>query len=614
MNIGNMYALFLLLLIPLILLLHIILRRMEAHKVSSLLIWERVQKKRIYRFPTILILLLQIIFVVLMVFSLAQIKVPFTIPLRKENSVLIIDNSASMNVVEEGKSRLEDAKEKAINVIKGSSGDMMILTSSKPPQILSSYTNNREELIKTIQSISLTDLSNGVEEAMKIASASVTPSGTIIMISDGAFNFIPSETDNFKFIRAGRESDNNAGITDYFLREKSNDNSFELYASLTNFSTEVIEFKLNIFKGEDLIETAEGKLNPEESRRLIFNIDSIPESEIRAELLPEDLLMTDNYASTYISSNKKKRILLITPGNFFLEKALESIPGLFVETYTGMLENNNIVQADTRPVLFSSSGIPIQKIPDSFDVVIYDRIPPLQKDEIGRFIFIDVIPSGLRSESDKIQPQGISISKSHLILDSVDFSKVAILKAWPPLAGPQIQELVSGGNTGLLYVLQSQYLKFVYLPFDLTDSDFPLRASFPIFINNAIDWLSEGYSKEEIIQHRTGDSFLIGRADPDFEYSEITDPLGQKIRVKGNYFDKTLYRGLYRLEYADELFFGAVNLNNSDESNISSRFPEVTEEDREEKTGEYKFPITMIFLFLSLLLLAAEWLVQEDKW
>jgi len=613
--IGNISALYLLLLIPLIILLHILLRRMEKHEVGSLLIWERVKRKHKYKFPTFLLLLFQILVIAAFAFSLADIQVPFTLRLRKENSVLVIDNSASMNVIEDGRSRLEDAKEKAIHVVKNSSGEIMIISSAKHPEIITSYSNDRDELINGIKSIMATDLSNGIEESMKIASASVTPNGTIIMISDGAFDYIPSETDNFKFIRAGRESIFNIGITDFYLREKTNDDAFELYMTINNFSSEEIPYELVLRKGDDAFEREQTVIYPGEEKKLIYDLRSESEKEISAELIIDDLLTADNRASAYISANRRKRILLVTPGNFFLEKALKSIPDILIEIYSGMTESDSIQQLNQQfSSIQSSSGIPIQKIPDDFDVVIFDRIPPPRQDDSGRFIYIDIIPSGIRTEQTKIRPQAVSINKKHPVLTSVDFNNVNILQAWPPLSGPQIEELVSGGNTGLLYAMDGKYLKYVYLPFDITESDLPLRSTFPILMKNSIEWLTDGYNREEIIQHNTGDSFYIGTTDPLYSESEIIDPNGNKSIINDNFFKQSYHTGLYRFQYANELFFGSININNKDESDISSRFPEVTEEDKEEKTGEYKFPVITILLILTILLLVSEWLIQEDKW
>ncbi|MBI9099801.1 MAG: hypothetical protein JEY91_15080, partial [Spirochaetaceae bacterium] len=283
-------------------------------------------------------------------------------------------------------------------------------------------------------------------------------------------------------------------------------------------------------------------------------------------------------------------------------------------TYTGMVENEPSIQSGREHNIFSSSGIPIQKIPDNYDVVIFDRIPPPQKDDTGRFIYIDVIPSGVRTSGEKVEPRTVSVSWKHPVLESVDFSRITILKAWPSLSGSQIQEIVTGGNTGLLYVFQSRFLKFLYLPFDLTDSDLPLRASFPILMKNSIDWLTEGYSREEIIQLRSGDSIRIGRAVPEYSKTLITYPSGKKKTIEGNLFSRTFETGLYGFQYAEQMYYGSVNLNNRDESDISSRFPDVTEEDREEKTGEYKFSLMTVFLILGLLVLVAEWFVQESKW
>jgi len=339
-----------------------------------------------------------------------------------------------------------------------------------------------------------------------------------------------------------------------------------------------------------------------ENRKLIFDIDPVYNTQISAELIIDDLLNADNYASAYISSNTKKRVLLVTPGNFFLENVLKSNNQIILETYTGMLEGDDGIQSAYSSSIYSPSGVPVHEIPDNFDLVIFDRIPPPDKEDSGRYIFIDVFPSGNRTEQEKVKPQAVSRVLEHKILDSVNFNKVSITKAWPPLAGPQIVELVSGGNTGLLYLLDSKYLKFIYLPFDLIDSDLPLRSSFPILIKNSIQWLTDNYSRSDINQYNTGDTVLIGTADPIYNESIITDPTGKKLTIEGNKFKDTKETGIYRFEYGEKSFFGSVNLLNKDESNISSRFPEITEEDREEKTGEYKFPVFSFLLILALIL------------
>jgi hypothetical protein len=494
-----------------------------------------------------------------------------------------------MNVIEDNTSRLDDARKKALNVIKNSSAKIMILTASDPPEIILNYSSNRDDLNNAVKSIKSTDLSNGIEETMRIASSSVTPSGTIILISDGAFDYIPSETDNFKFIRAGKETSYNIGITDFYLREKFQSDSYELYVAVTNFSQDRVQYLLNISNEELLIETVKSTSSPGETTGYIFQIKPAPDSEIVARLDIEDSLLSDNRASAFFGTETETRVLLLSPGNFFLEKALESLPGIQVD------RDRN-------------------KSPDLYDLIIYDRIPPPPNENTGRFIYIDVLPAGLRSEKAKIRPQQVTTLSKHPVLESVDFSSISILKAWSSLSGPQIYEIVTGGNTGLLYASETKYLKFLYLPFDLTDSDLPLQSTFPVLMKNALQWLSDGYKKGNIMQFPSGEHFFIGQADPRFEESEITDPRGNRFKIKDNFFTETLHTGLYKMEYGEKIYHAAININNRDESDISSRFPEITEEDREKKTGEYKFPVITFFLILSLLLLSTEWLVQEDKW
>lgn len=609
MIIGNPAALLLLLLLPLIILLHILLRRMEKKDVSSLIIWERVRKKRKYRFPSILLLLLQLLTALFLTFSLSDIRIPLTIPMRRENSVLIIDNSASMAVVEEGRSRLEDAREKAVNVIKGSLGEVMIITSSDPPRIISSYSRNRDELIRAVKSIEQTELANGVEEAMKIAGASVLPEGSIIMISDGAFGYLPSERDNFKFIRAGKEQKDNGGIVDFRLRKKVTGGIYELFISMADYSAFPLTGKLSISRNGEPIVGEDILFNPGEITSRIYDIEAGPENLISAQLSFDgaDLLESDNRAAAYIGPEKSRRILLISPGNFFLEKALDSLADVDMEKYSGMAVSDD-------PLLFNSSGIPVQQIPDNFDLVIYDRIPPVKEDKNGRFIYIDTLPSGLRDSGEKVRPQAIGILGEHPVTRSLDLTGVTILQAREEIRQPAIRELVSGGNTGLLYSFESPFLRFVYIPFDLVESDLPLRASFPVLIDNAVSWLTEDYRKEDISQNRTGDMLSAGKALPSVQEGEALLPSGRKVSFDGTDFSDTEFTGLYRLVYNGETSLYSVNLCSADESDISPRFPEVTEENREEKTGEYKFPMIALFLLISLIILSAEWLLQEDKW
>ena len=176
-------------------------------------------------------------------------------------------------------------------------------------------------------------------------------------------------------------------------------------------------------------------------------------------------------------------VLLVSAGNAFLEKALAADSQLKVET----------------------GGPELLEKKPQFDVAIIDgvqvsRVPP------GRYLFVNTVPGGLPLEvQGKVQdPPIVDWDRNHPAMRYLDLSRVAIQEAMRvrPLGGGRA--LVESNLTPLIYAMDEGGVKAILIGFDLYRTDLPLRVAFPLFISNALRWLSPSRLEDVGLQLRAG--------------------------------------------------------------------------------------------------------------
>ena len=138
MHFLNASALYLLVFIPLVASLHFLKLRRKRHVVPSVMFWlEAVEDMKanvpFQRIRNFLPLILQLLFLSLAVGTIARPAFRSYSALFGQ-TVLILENSASMQSTELGKSRFEIAKKRALELINqlDGRGQMMIMDTSQP--------------------------------------------------------------------------------------------------------------------------------------------------------------------------------------------------------------------------------------------------------------------------------------------------------------------------------------------------------------------------------------------------------------------------------------------------------------------------------------------------
>lgn len=172
-----------LLAIPVVILLHFIRKRRKKREVSALFLWKEAviiaQKQK--RFSPSWLLFLQFFFVALVALALAQPIISFEGP---RDRIFIIDASVSMSAKDSDGVRLEKAITAAEDLLRNS-GRVAIIRAGLDASIVSSLTNNIQDLRRALKSIKATDREADLTRALSIAKT-ISESAEIHFFSDVA--------------------------------------------------------------------------------------------------------------------------------------------------------------------------------------------------------------------------------------------------------------------------------------------------------------------------------------------------------------------------------------------------------------------------------------------
>jgi hypothetical protein len=462
--------------IPIIIFYMLRLRRQPA-KISSLLLWQRVLEDQTANAPwqrvrRNLLLLLQLLILALLVLALAR---PFrTVEARVQgNIILLIDASASMQATDVSPSRLERAKAEALSIVRALRPDdtvSLIAVEAAPRPLLTAEAGlERNTLEAAIRGIEAAGTAANWEPALALAAASAAsqPNSTVVIVSDGAIPAdLPPLPSPVQWIPVG-EGSNNRGIVALAAREGRE--GPQLFVQVTNYAGETVEALVEIQVDGQLFDARNVELAsyPNGTEGLAFT--NLPQTAtvIEARLNQTDDFLPDNAAWTQ-RRQTGGRVLLVSRGNLFLERAFSLIPGLSV--------------AQISPDNYPTEG--------TFDLTIFDRATPDTVPD-GNLLFIaPPDPTSLFSVRGPFtntlqtgRPQ-----TDHPILNFVDFANLHISQAQAVDPPPWSATLLNSQGGPLIIAGEADERRVAIITFDLLKSDLPLQIDFPILISNLTNW------------------------------------------------------------------------------------------------------------------------------
>lgn len=603
--------------VPALLILYFLKLRRREQLVPSTLLWKRaVQDLQVnapfQRLRKSLLLLLQLLVLALVIFALARPIVETTVA-DEERLVLLIDRSASMNAVEAGgDTRLEQAKEQAVRLVKTlnrrtdgwralftltgapAKTQVMVIGFADRASVVAPFTTNTSELEDVIRSITPTEGGTDLSEALELAEAYMAPPtmttdktpvsaeapAKLVLVSDGKISGLDDlvlRSGTMERIQIGATRDN-VGITT--LRTQRNYEQPErlsVFLSITNFGPEPVATDVSIYVDNVLRDTTPLTLagrtaaaedandeSPSEAatQGVSFRMPVPDAAVIEARLSRSDALTVDDRAWAVVPPPRKLRVLVVTEKNALLDFVLSGLP---------LAEFPFITPAQWEA---NDGGAYWTEDQCLYDTVIFDKVQP-EALPLGNYLFLRALPpfEGLTVTEQQENHNVIWWDETHPVLRHVALEYVYVAES-DVVAVPKEAEVLAEGPAGPCLFRYSRNGRLCLVQtFAVEDSNIWRKQAFGIFMYNAMRYLG-GVAEAQQGPLHPGEALRIPLA-AGTDQATLIRPDGRRELLTADaagfgYYAGTDRVGLYRVEdgLPNHARY-AVNLENPAESDIA---------------------------------------------
>lgn len=590
--------------IPVVVVFYLLKRKRVVRLVSSTVLWQKFLAETQASAPfqklrRNWLLILQILLLLLAIFALSR---PYFAAAIKpaELRVVILDGSASMQATDQKPSRFEKARAEALKWVDTLAGQdqMVILLAAANTEVKQSATSEKAALRRALLACEVSDSPTRLVPALRMAESLVRDqrNAEIHLFSDGAVSGL-EEFENkalpLVYHKIGF-SGNNMGIVALDVRPNpENAGERALYFSVVNSSTNLKTAEVDfLFEGQSqerrAISVPAGQASPQ-----VFISKQAQDGVFTVRVSSQDDLAVDDEASIMSVLPRPANVLLVTRGNRLLEKAL---------TATGN------VRLTVAPNLVDPAA--------EYDFVVLDGVAPSFWPK-GNVLAIKVMNTNwIESVSTLSTPAIVDWKTTHPVLRYSGLENVQVSESLGAKTPSWAVSLADAPQASLMLAGELGRQRIVWLGFDLLESNWPLRFSFPIFMVNVTDWLNPANVTGGQLTVKAGDSFRMSLTRPETS-AQVTLPSGEVRHItldRGGasefVFGDTRKQGAYKVDIGTNHVTFCVNLLDSAESNILPR--------DEIKLGKYEkviattmrranMEVWRTIAALALLVLLGEW-------
>lgn len=593
--------------------------------------------------------------------------------------ILMIDASASMASRDDQNTltRLELAKADAKALLESlpSEVEAMVISMASTPRTLTNFTRNRALARNAIDSLEQTDQPGTLSDALDVLAAFVSPDGEngpdsenssppprVILFSDGAFPDPPEDRAvagvaelEFEYRRFGPQipetaTDNETGgpelarspniaiiglsvrrdledpgMVRVFTRLQSTYPREKNVALRCSVNGETVAASSVVMDGADASATGTSEAT------FSFDVQNPDGGLLAVSVVSEDAMDSDNRAWLMLAPPEPVRILMIRPdgsisnGTANLAFALETV-----------FPPPQEVRVITRQQAIDS-GLIEGKTDDGFDLVVYDSVTPPVAPEAPSLLFdaAPPLPGVSLSRSEQaggseflfwrrshpvmrdVVPDGVMIyRRSELAIDEDSASASEMIVRATELASEP---------SPLIVLLEYARTRSVVVGFSLDQTNWWQDRSFPVFIQNSVDFLTASSQEQAGRVITTSDPIRITPSEA-FGGATIVGADGSTIRVPAPATEEAVLvaplprAGVYELLPSEQSPLPPrtipVSLLNPFESMAASA-PTVEiagrSVDRESGGGIARREIWDWFILAATALLVLEWLLFDRK-
>ena len=587
MEFLNPAALYGLLALPLLLIPYLIRRKPKRVIFSSLLLFTepgtRSGGRPLGRLRLPPIFLLQLLLLTLLILALGE---P-VFSLRASKIAIVLDNSASMQTLENQQTRFALAQEKARELLAdlGVTGKVDLYLTTPRLEKVRATTFEPAEAGGVLAALTPYDLADTPIDYQSSLSqmAKERKYDRVFLITDHP---AAGQTDMLRVITVGQPRDNFA-VSSFNISHASLAGSrLEATAEVANYSTKDERIRITLRGGGAIIASHELPISVGKTAQATFaGFPTYPYYEV--EIDARDALPLDNRRFAVPPASQNLHILGISPRPQALN-SLRSIAGVNLDLIAPQ-EYDKIDRSGYGLEIFHYAAPPVLPANPALFVLPPDNNPLV---DLGKPVARPVVSSWR-------EPHPLT-RYINFVLFRPAFSR----PLRPRISGESIIESPAGP---LVFAAEQRGLRQAVLGFDI----FPYlgRENLPVsvFTLNLLDWFFHGWGGEG---RATGAPLTFSSTQ---QGNFLLNPRGDKITLNPgvNNFPATYFQGIYQVDRGAQRELFAVNLKNNNESDL--RQPTLIEL-RDVSSGGGRvsalFLIWPYLLLTSLFLLLVEWFVN----
>ncbi|MBI1395213.1 MAG: hypothetical protein GC151_04465 [Betaproteobacteria bacterium] len=449
--------------------------------------------------------------------------------------VLVVDDSATMTAwCTDGRTRFEHAVSLAKDRVRGSAWGTRFVVADTMRTTGAGHFVDRDRALRALDALAPVIGGHPRFPALALLPPS-DGSREFVFISDGVAPFtIPEHVEKLSVF----EQAANVGITSFSVRAQPTDATrYEAFVGLGNAATASVAATVTISgAGHDAV-VREVQVPARGFASVVVPVGDFGGGALRASVeAPGDALDVDNTAFAFLPFNRHLRVALVTAGNAPLERALALDPRVRLTVL--------------RPGDYGSRS--------GFDAYVFDRFAPRLPPPAPALLFAPPHEKWLPDAARVVDAPVVDAWRTgEPLLENVSLADVQIEHAAPFVrTGASVNVLARARDGRALVVASDRAPRWVAAAFSTSDSNFASQASFPVFLANAMGWLTaevpprnesvgllevpfeharvEALNAGTIRTHDVPGATLFPVSAPDFVTVETT---GSRLRVLVNVLD-----------------------------------------------------------------------------
>lgn len=560
MSFTYLWPLALLILVPIIIILYMLKQKAEDHRFSSIMLWQEAYKnieakKPWEKLKNNLLMYIQILTVVGLILALMA-------PYLKSggnaysNVLIVLDNSGSMNYsYNEEKTRFEEEIDRATSYIDtlGDHAKITVISVDNKANMVCSNVEDKREVKNKLATIEPSELPGDASIALSMIESIVKQwqDYNTVIITD-----IGIDLKNVKADVVNLSGDVKNMSCDYVSYGYEED-KLVVMAKVTNYNAEAVNTDVNLYGDTDIIDIANVEVPANSSTVVYFKNLDFEGGYLTAEINNKDDLPNDNRAYTAVMADSSvSKVLLVTEGNLFLEKVLQTDPN--VELYKTTIEDMEKTNSS-----------------EEYDIYVFDGVMP-SEEPAANIIYINPgNANGIAIDGSKEKAM-VTFSASDITSYIADFdfgvNSIKVMNK-PEWATSYID--IGEGSGG--YYGEHNGKKIVTMGFDIHDTDLALQPEYPILMSNILGYMGTNslLTKVQLIAGETLEANINNNENPIY------------IRALENYYGAI---GKAANEKDIELLIGSsISVDNSGVYRVSQK-SEKTDQDIEEYLA-VNFPV-----------------------